>query len=74
MKDPFKKVHLCSVGHFGGNGDKIPQWVRANGGQYSKNISQDVTHLVATKEAFKKNVDAGIASNLCQITWRDSVH
>ncbi|PLB43548.1 hypothetical protein P170DRAFT_513900 [Aspergillus steynii IBT 23096] len=26
MKEPFKKVHLCSFGHFGGNGDKIPQW------------------------------------------------
>ncbi|KAI9038782.1 BRCT domain protein [Aspergillus affinis] len=58
MKDPFKKVHLCSFGHFGGNGEKIPQWVKANGGEYSKNVSQGVTHLITTIEAFKKNIEA----------------
>ncbi|KAK1146474.1 hypothetical protein N8T08_002903 [Aspergillus melleus] len=57
MKDPFKKVHVCSFGHFGGDGDKIPQWVKAHGGQYSKNVSQGVTHLITTMEAFKKNVE-----------------
>ncbi|RMJ26379.1 brct domain protein [Aspergillus sp. HF37] len=58
MGKTFQKIHGCSVGSFEGNGDKIHQWIRANGGSYSKDVSSEVTHLIVTKEAYKKNVGA----------------
>lgn len=59
MGKTFQKIHGCSVGSFEGNADMIPQWIRANGGSYSKDMNSDVTHLIITKEAYKKNVEAG---------------
>lgn len=59
MGKTFQKIHGCSVGNFEGNTEKIPQWIKANGGQYSKDVTDQVTHLIATKQAYKKNVDAG---------------
>ncbi|KAL2006632.1 hypothetical protein VTN00DRAFT_9300 [Thermoascus crustaceus] len=53
----FKHINACSAGNFGDNGDKIPQWIKANGGTYSKEITKDVTHLITTEAAFKKNVE-----------------
>ncbi|PWY94837.1 hypothetical protein BO94DRAFT_572371 [Aspergillus sclerotioniger CBS 115572] len=58
MGKTFKNIHASSTGKFDGNSDKIPQWIRANGGQYSKEVSEEITHLIATKEAFKDNVEA----------------
>nr|XP_001392721.2 brct domain protein [Aspergillus niger CBS 513.88] len=58
MGKTFKKIYASSFGKFDGNSDKIPQWIRANGGQYSKDISKEITHLITTKEAFKDNVEA----------------
>ncbi|KAJ9488190.1 hypothetical protein VN97_g5109 [Penicillium thymicola] len=44
------------VGKFeDGVGEKIPQWIRANGGQFSRDVNSRTTHLIATKEAFKSN-------------------
>ncbi|RAK83022.1 BRCT domain protein [Aspergillus costaricaensis CBS 115574] len=57
MGKTFKNIHATSFGKFDGNSDKVPQWIRANGGQYSKDISTDITHLITTKEAFKDNVE-----------------
>ncbi|KAJ5793757.1 hypothetical protein N7457_000356 [Penicillium paradoxum] len=57
MAKPFKKVHAAIVGKFeNGVGEKIPQWIRANGGQYSRDVNARVTHLIATKDAFKQRV------------------
>ncbi|RAH61276.1 BRCT domain protein [Aspergillus piperis CBS 112811] len=58
MGKTFKNIHASSFGKFDGLSDKIPQWIRANGGQYSKDISKNLTHLITTKEAFKDNVEA----------------
>ncbi|PWY81216.1 BRCT domain protein [Aspergillus eucalypticola CBS 122712] len=58
MGKTFKNIHASSFGKFDGISDKIPQWIRANGGQYSKDISKNITHLITTKEAFKDNVEA----------------
>ncbi|KAI9923830.1 hypothetical protein ASPWEDRAFT_183289 [Aspergillus wentii DTO 134E9] len=55
MAKTFEKVHACSVGKFEGNTDKIPLWVRNNGGVYSKVMNEDVTHLITTIDAYKKN-------------------
>lgn len=61
MGKTFQKIHGCAVGSFSGNGDKIPQWIRANGGTYSKEINTNVTHLITTREMYKANADAGNA-------------
>ncbi|CAI7626885.1 unnamed protein product [Penicillium palitans] len=56
MGKPFQKVHASIVGKFeDGVGEKIPQWIRANGGQFSRDVNPRITHLIATKEAFKSN-------------------
>ncbi|KAJ5950467.1 uncharacterized protein N7479_008880 [Penicillium vulpinum] len=56
MGKPFQRVHASIVGKFeDGYGEKIPQWIRANGGQFSRDVDQRVTHLIATKDAFKNN-------------------
>ncbi|KAJ5188284.1 hypothetical protein N7472_007298 [Penicillium cf. griseofulvum] len=56
MGKPFQRIHASIVGKFeDGVGEKIPQWIRANGGQFSRDVNPQVTHLIATKEAFKNN-------------------
>ena len=64
MGKTFAKVHASTVGRSGGS-DKIPQWVRANGGEFSKDINSKVTHLITTKEAFRENVAAGMILPSC---------
>ncbi|GCB22750.1 hypothetical protein AAWM_05635 [Aspergillus awamori] len=63
MGKTFKSIYASSFGKFDGNSDKIPQWIRANGGQYSKDISKEITHLITTKEAFKDHAEAGNLKN-----------
>jgi hypothetical protein len=58
MGKTFEKIRLCSVGKLQ-DADKIPQWVRANGGDYTKNVDSRTTHLVTTKEAYKQNLEVG---------------
>ncbi|KAJ5833833.1 hypothetical protein N7474_002144 [Penicillium riverlandense] len=60
MGKSFEGIYACSTGRFeDGNGEKIPQWIRNNGGQYSKAMHTGVTHLITTKEAFLKDAPAG---------------
>ncbi|RAL07179.1 BRCT domain protein [Aspergillus homomorphus CBS 101889] len=56
MGKTFQKIHACSAGKFPKDGQKIPQWITANGGQYSSTICRSVTHLITTLEAYKKNI------------------
>ncbi|CAG8095447.1 unnamed protein product [Penicillium salamii] len=57
MARTFQKIHCAMVGRFEeGIKEKIPQWIRANGGQFSRDINPMVTHLIATEEAYKDNV------------------
>ncbi|RHZ48268.1 BRCT domain protein [Aspergillus thermomutatus] len=58
MGKTFQKIHACAIGRFSVNGDKIPQWIRAHGGTFSKDVTENVTHLITTKETFEKNVEA----------------
>ncbi|KAJ5361431.1 hypothetical protein N7541_002275 [Penicillium brevicompactum] len=56
MGRTFQKVHCAMVGKFAdGIAEKIPQWIKANGGQFSRGIDACVTHLIATKQAYKEN-------------------
>ncbi|PLN77541.1 hypothetical protein BDW42DRAFT_156988 [Aspergillus taichungensis] len=58
MGKTFGKINACSAGNFGSNSNKIPQWIKANGGQYSQSVDMGVTHLITTVEAYKKDVEA----------------
>ncbi|RAO66112.1 uncharacterized protein BHQ10_002124 [Talaromyces amestolkiae] len=54
MGNGFKKVKASFVGSHK-NSDKIPQWLRAHGGEYSREIDESVTHLIATESAMENN-------------------
>ncbi|RMZ91688.1 hypothetical protein DV736_g1056, partial [Chaetothyriales sp. CBS 134916] len=55
---PFSKVVLCSTHDFGPDRNgQIQRWVESNGGRYSSSMTPEVTHLVATEQAFKQQVD-----------------
>ncbi|KAI9372594.1 hypothetical protein BJX61DRAFT_434115 [Aspergillus egyptiacus] len=58
MGKTFRKVFASSVGSFEDNTNKIPQWITANGGNYSKTVSSETTHLIASREAFMQNIPA----------------
>ena len=36
---------------------RIKQWIQANGGAYSTKVAKGVTHLIASKDAWKKSID-----------------
>jgi hypothetical protein len=60
MGRTFQRIHASIAGKFDGNlRDKIPQWIRANGGQFSRDVNLSVTHLIATKQAYKENAPLG---------------
>ncbi|EFR01403.1 BRCT domain-containing protein [Nannizzia gypsea CBS 118893] len=58
MGRTFKHITLSVTGEFGLIADKFKQWVEANGGNFSREVNSEVTHLLSTKEAFKKNNNA----------------
>lgn len=60
MGNGFKKVKACFVGSHK-NSDKIPQWLKAHGGEYSRDVDDSVTHLIATEAAMENNV-AGMSA------------
>jgi hypothetical protein len=59
MGKSFKHITVCTVGKFGDNTDKIPLWMNANGGTYSRVLDDSVTHLVVTEDAYKVNSGIG---------------
>ncbi|KAI1615223.1 hypothetical protein EDD37DRAFT_511690 [Exophiala viscosa] len=54
MGKTFRNIVLASTGDFGDKSDKIKNWVEHAGGRFSKEITKDVTHLVASQRAWKK--------------------
>lgn len=61
MKHPFKPFTIAVTGDFGETRthDKMKQWIEANGGTFAPKISVEVTHLVCSKEHYKKSVTTG---------------
>lgn len=43
----------------GKGNEQLKKWVDTNGGQWALRVTKAVTHLICSKEAYKKNVDAG---------------
>ena len=62
MKEPFKAFTIAVTGDFGQNRsfEKMRQWIHVNGGTFSYEINPDVTHLICSKEHFKKSRGLGI--------------
>ncbi|KAL4960259.1 BRCT domain protein [Aspergillus stella-maris] len=58
MGKTFAKVYASSAGSFDNNTSKIPQWITANGGTFTKEITEGVTHIIASEDAYKQNVPA----------------
>jgi hypothetical protein len=49
----FRKINLASTNDFGPKNEKIRLWVTNNGGHFSKDLNDGVTHLVCSKKAWK---------------------
>ncbi|KAL4795446.1 hypothetical protein BDV19DRAFT_170960 [Aspergillus venezuelensis] len=58
MGKTFTKVYASSVGNFDINTAKIAQWITANGGSYTKEVTEGVTHLIASEDAYTQNASA----------------
>ncbi|KAF2816901.1 uncharacterized protein BDZ99DRAFT_492830 [Mytilinidion resinicola] len=56
MKDPFGKFVIAATGNFDVGIDKIRGWVQVNGGKWTTTITKHTTHLVCTKEHWKRDV------------------
>lgn len=50
---------MSIVGKFD-DATKIPVWIRHHGGTFSRKVDSHTTHLVATEESYKDNVEAGM--------------
>ena len=63
MKDPMQRFTIAATGDFGHQRthDKMRQWVEKNGGKWSKDVTEHVTHLVCSKEHFKKKTLMGLS-------------
>ena len=61
MKHPLKSFVIAVTGDFGTDRsfEKIRQWIQVNGGVFSYDINAQVTHLVCSKEYFRKNRGLG---------------
>ncbi|KAF7502874.1 hypothetical protein GJ744_004969 [Endocarpon pusillum] len=53
----FRKINLASTDDFGPKNDKIRLWVINNGGTFSTELNDAVTHLVCSKKAWKSYPD-----------------
>jgi len=65
MKFALKHFVIAVTGDFGAarSHDKIKQWVQHNGGNFATEMTARVTHLVCSKDHFKKKV--AIGKNYC---------
>lgn len=59
MPNTFSKVKVSTIGKFD-DATKIPEWIRHHGGTFSRKVDSHTTHLIATEESYKNNVEAGM--------------
>jgi len=67
---PLTGLIIAAAGDFGrGKGvEQLSKWVVRNGGRWASRIAKGITHLICSKEAYKKNVDAGTSIESLIIT------
>ncbi|KAF2733931.1 BRCT domain-containing protein, partial [Polyplosphaeria fusca] len=58
MGAALKNTVISATGELGVSYDQIKKWVNANGGQWSPKVMKGVTHLISSKEHYKKKVDS----------------
>lgn len=63
MKYPLQHLTIAVTGDFGKARphDRMKQWTEHNGGKFVREISRKVTHLVCSKEDYKKESALGIS-------------
>lgn len=54
----FRRIRAAMVGDLY-QGNLFPQWVRRNGGEFHDKLSDKVTHLIASEQAYEENVEEG---------------
>ena len=61
MKYPLRRFTIAVTGDFGKvrTHEKLKQWTEKNGGKFVRKISEDVTHLVCSKEDYKNEAPLG---------------
>lgn len=59
----LKALFITAAGDVGpGKGyEQLRKWVEANGGRWSPRVVKGVTHLICSKDAYKKKVEAGLS-------------
>ena len=64
VKDPLKRFSIAVTGDFGQqrSHEKLRQWIQVNGGTFAREINQDVTHLICSKEDYSKDVAMGMCN------------
>ncbi|KAF2238042.1 hypothetical protein EV356DRAFT_529536 [Viridothelium virens] len=57
-RGPLKNLTIAATGDFGSDKphDKIKQWVEYNGGTFSSTVDTHTTHLIASKDHWKKRL------------------
>jgi len=66
MKDPLAKFTIVISGDFGEkrSHENLKRWIENNGGKVTSSNSTSVTHLICSKEHWKKQHPTGMSSNL----------
>lgn len=54
----FRRIRAAMVGEFY-QGNLVPQWVSRNGGEFHDKVSNKITHLIASEEAYEQNAEEG---------------
>jgi hypothetical protein len=54
----FRRIRAAMVGDLY-QGNLFPQWVRRNGGEFHDRVSDMITHLIASEQAYEENVEEG---------------
>ncbi|KAJ5883031.1 uncharacterized protein N7473_009917 [Penicillium subrubescens] len=52
----FRRVRTAIVGDLY-QGNQFPQWIRRNGGEFHDKVTDQITHLIASEQAYEDNVD-----------------
>jgi hypothetical protein len=55
----LQKLVITSSGDVGHKPDQLRKWVEANGGRWVGKMQGDVTHMICSKDHWKKNAVAG---------------
>lgn len=56
----FKNKVICHTNDFKDKiNENIKKWIESNGGKFSRELTPEVTHLIASKKAWKKYYPIG---------------